>query len=147
MRVLEFTSLIMKFFGENRPPAKAQVKKARSRMNYQSKTFRLYFEGKLIGTVGDIFYETPEFSGYLSPEPAFEDIRSDMFFMTDDSADEVEGNVDKRFEMIEQYDHDWFFEDESGEREQVYMPAIDEQLVVIWRWCEPHYINEATSMS
>lgn len=110
-------------------------------MNYQSKSFKLYFEGKLIGTVSDITYETPEFSGYLTPGAAFEDIRAAMFFMTDDAADEIEGNEEKRFEMIEKYDHDWFFEDESGEREQVYIPAIDNELVVIWRWCEPHYIN------
>lgn len=69
-------------------------------MNYQSKTFKLYFEGKLIGTVSDITYETPEFSGYLTPDPAFEDIRADMFFMSDDAADEIEGNEEKRFEMI-----------------------------------------------
>jgi hypothetical protein len=37
-------------------------------MNYQSRSFKLYFEGKLIGTVTDITYETPEFSGRLIPE-------------------------------------------------------------------------------
>lgn len=109
-------------------------------MNYQSKTFKLYFEGKLIGTVSDITYETPEFSGYLTPDPAFEDIRADMFFMSDDAADEIEGNEEKRFEMIVSYDHDWFFEDEAGEREQVYIPAIDDELVIIWRWCVPDYV-------
>ena len=109
-------------------------------MNYQSRSFKLYFEGKLIGTVTDITYETPEFSGRLIPEPAFESIRAAMSFMTDDAADEIKGNEEKRFEMIESYDHDWFFEDEAGEREQVYIPAIDDELVVIWRWFEPHYI-------
>lgn len=108
-------------------------------MNYQSKSLKLYFEGKLIGTVSDIFYETPEFSGSLILAPDFEAIREAMSIMTDDSADEIEGNADKRWAMIESYDHDWFFEDEAGEREQVYMPAIDNKLVVIWRWCEPHY--------
>ena len=108
-------------------------------MNYQSKLLKLYFEGKLIGTVSDISYETPEFCGRLIPAPAFEAIRADMSFMTDDSSDEIEGNEAKRWDMIEKYDHDWFFEDDAGEREQVYIPAIDSELIVIWRWCEPQY--------
>ncbi|MBK9769842.1 MAG: hypothetical protein IPP57_03270 [Candidatus Obscuribacter sp.] len=110
-----------------------------AQMNYQSKSLKLYFEGKLIGTVSDITYVTPEFSGRLLPAPDFEAIREAMSIMTDDSADDIEGNSEKRWDMIESYDHDWFFEDDAGEREQVYMPPICDDLVVSWRWCEPHY--------
>lgn len=106
-------------------------------MNYQSKSFKMYFEGKLIGTLTGVCYEMFDAYADLVPTPAFEALRADFAYMTDDSNSHIEELEKKRWDMIESYAHDWILEDDAGEKEAVFVPAIHDDLVVQWRWGVP----------
>ncbi len=96
-------------------------------MNYQSKTFNLYYRKTLIGTISNVFTDQPWFIGDIEVTAAFEEFREGFAFLTDEDNEDrlsVEPPIDLE---------NWFIEDDHGNSEEVLL-AIHDGHEIWWRW-------------
>ena len=98
-------------------------------MNYESKTYKLYYQDRLIGEISNIDMDWPWLIADLATTEAFEEFREGFAFLTNEDNEE-------RFNGERPIDLDnWFIADEQDNRVEVYL-AIHNGDEIWWRWTE-----------
>jgi hypothetical protein len=91
-------------------------------------SLKLYHRAILIGTIIELFYETPWYSGTIVLTPDAEPYKEFFAFMLDEEKQSEEPPFDESI-----FD-DWFIEDEAdGERFEAGCPDISDDGEIYWR--------------
>ena len=100
-------------------------------MNYQSKTFKLFYRERLIGIIKNVTTDFPWFIAEIEVTDAFDQFKEIFEVLTDE-------DNENRFERADEIEHvNWFIEDDQGEKEEIILPAIHDGNEIWWRWGDP----------